>query len=54
MDDGRRPGHRDRPLALPRRGCNAVYRAGTRPWMLWEKEPDMTPLEGLVTRERTR
>jgi glucose-1-phosphate cytidylyltransferase len=37
-----------------RNELEAAYRAGTRPWMLWEKEPDMTPLESLVTRERTR
>ena len=33
-----------------RNQLEAAYRAGTRPWMLWEKrEPDLPPLESLVT-----
>ena len=35
-----------------RNALEAAYRAGTRPWMLWETEPGRAPLEGLVDRER--
>ena len=34
-----------------RNALEAAYRAGTRPWMVWEREPERTPLEGLVERE---
>ena len=36
-----------------RNELEASYRAGTRPWMLWEKEADRAPLEGLVDRARS-
>ena len=34
-----------------RNELEASYRAGTRPWMVWEKEPDRDPIESLVSRE---
>lgn len=34
-----------------RNELEASYRAGVRPWMLWESEGDRTPLEGLVSRQ---
>jgi glucose-1-phosphate cytidylyltransferase len=34
-----------------RNELEASYRAGTRPWMLWEKQPDRDPIESLVVRE---
>jgi glucose-1-phosphate cytidylyltransferase len=36
-----------------RNELEASYRAGTRPWMLWEKEPERAPLEYLVTQQLT-
>jgi glucose-1-phosphate cytidylyltransferase len=36
-----------------RNALEAAYRAGTRPWMLWEREvvTDRPPLESLVAQE---
>jgi glucose-1-phosphate cytidylyltransferase len=37
-----------------RNALEAAYRAGTRPWMVWEREPERTPLEGLVEEQLGR
>ncbi len=34
-----------------RNALEAAYRAGTRPWMVWEKAPDRDPIESLVSLE---
>jgi glucose-1-phosphate cytidylyltransferase len=31
-----------------RNELEAAYQAGTRPWMVWEREADRSPLAGLV------
>jgi glucose-1-phosphate cytidylyltransferase len=37
-----------------RNALEASYRAGTRPWMVWEKTPDRPPLDSLVDAELRR
>jgi glucose-1-phosphate cytidylyltransferase len=34
-----------------RNELEASFRAGTRPWMLWEQKPDVAPLERLVEQQ---